>query len=155
MVDAQLDAFQRDKLGIEFDPLDVPNDQFLTGGTAWLMCRNNKADPDQFGIFDMHGLWFVRGKVVRDLASLNKMELLPWDCWGLIDKEEKEISEEDRALLDRVATITQAENIRFSETQSLYQNDARLRVPSVIRSRLRAGVQEVEIKGMENQTLTV
>ena len=146
MVDAQLDTFQREKLKIKFDPLDVPNDQFLTGGKAWLMCRAGKADPDQFGIFDMHGFWFVRGDLIRDLGSLNKMELLPWDGWGLIDKDEKSITEAEMALLDQVAAITLGDNSRFGEMQSIYENDARLRVPTRIRSYLKTGVQTIEIK---------
>jgi hypothetical protein len=29
------------------------------------------------------GLWFMAGSVVRDLAALNKREMLPWDYWGI------------------------------------------------------------------------
>lgn len=144
-VDAQLDAFQREKLEIKFDPLDVPSDQFLIGGRAWQMCRSGKTDPDVFGISDLHGLWFVRGNLVRDLASLNKMELLPWDSWGLIDRDEKQISKTDLALLDEVAGITQTDNSGLDEVMTIFQNSA-LRVPSVIRSYLKTGVREVEIQ---------
>lgn len=144
-VDAQLDAFQREKLEITFDPLDVPSDQFLAGGRAWQMCRSGRADPDAFGISGLHGLWFVRGNLIRDLASLNKMELLPWDSWGLIDKDEKQISKTDLALLDEVAAITQTDNSGLDEVMTLFQNSA-LRVPSVIRSYLKTGVREVEIQ---------
>jgi len=56
LVDAQLDAFQCEALKIPFDPLDVPRDQFIVGGMAWQMCRAGQADPESFGIFDMHGL---------------------------------------------------------------------------------------------------
>lgn len=56
-------------------------------GEAWRLCRAGQADPDLFGIFDLQGLWFIRGNVVRDLAPLNKMELLTWDCWGVIDRD--------------------------------------------------------------------
>ncbi len=87
-VDAQLDDLQREVLKINFDTLDVPRDQFIVGGKAWQMCRSGEQDPDKFGIFDMHGLGFVRGNLVRDVASLNKMELLPWDCWGVILAEQ-------------------------------------------------------------------
>jgi hypothetical protein len=150
IVDAQLDSFQREKLDIGFDPLDVPHDQFLTGGKAWLKCRAGEADPDTFGIFEMHGLWFVRGNLIRDLASLNKMELLPWDCWGLIEKDDKELSEKDTTLLDKVATLTLADNSRFNEMQSIYENETSLRVPTIIRSYLKTGVQTVEIKPLAN-----
>ncbi len=84
LVDTQLDELQREVLKIDFDTLDVPRDQFIVGGKAWQMCRSGEQDPETFGIFDMHGLGFVRGNLVRDVASLNKMELLPWDCWGAI-----------------------------------------------------------------------
>ncbi len=145
MVDAQLDAFQRSRLGIDFNPLDVPSDRFLVGGKAWQMCRTGGADPDTFGIMDLHGLWFVRGNLVRDLASLNKVELLPWDCWGLADKEEKSMTGSDRALLDKAATLSQAGNDRFADVRSLYVGSDLLRVPPVIRSYLATGSVEVDI----------
>jgi Transglutaminase-like superfamily len=145
-VDAQLDAFQRDNLGIRFSPLDVPDDQFLVGGRAWQMCRAGEADPDAFGVFDLHGLWFVRGDLVRDLAALNKMELLPWDSWGLMDREEKDLSGSDLSLLDQVAGATQNDNGRFEETLSVYQDNSCLRVPSVIKSHTKTGVQTVRIE---------
>ena len=44
-----------------------------------------RAEPDTFGIFEFWGLWFVQANVVRELAALNKMELLPWDVWGADD----------------------------------------------------------------------
>jgi hypothetical protein len=145
MVDAQLDELQRQVLGITFDPCDVPRDQFLPGGKGWQVCRAGQADPDCFGIFDMHGLWFVRGDMVRDLASLNKVELLPWDCWGLIEGEDKGLSEDDMALLDRVAALTLAGDEAFSAMRALYEGEARLCVPPVIRSYPTAAAQEVRI----------
>ncbi|MBM3134012.1 MAG: transglutaminase domain-containing protein [Chloroflexi bacterium] len=148
MVDAQLDQFQRQVLGIQFDPLDVPSDGFLPAGKAWLLCRAGQADPQKFGIFDMHGLWFIRGDLVRDVAALNKTELLPWDGWGLADKEDKDISPADLALLDQAATLTMADNRAFPALRALYENDARLRVPPVIKSYHDTGVEMVEIGGL-------
>ena len=129
MVDAQLDSFQCQALGIEFDPLDVPSDQFLTAGKAWLMCRAGQADPDQFGIFDLKGMWFIRGNVVRDLLALNKIEILPWDVWGLMAKEEQDVTPEDMEFLDRVAQLTLAGNEAFSEVRAVYEGDSCLRMP--------------------------
>jgi hypothetical protein len=74
LVDAQLDAFQCKELKVSFDPLDVPREQFIVGGRAWQLCRSGLVDPECFGIFDMHGLGFVRGNLVRDIAALNKVE---------------------------------------------------------------------------------
>jgi hypothetical protein len=144
--DAQLDEFQRNRLGISFDPLDVPNDQFLVAGKAWQMCRAGEADPDAFGISELHGLWFVRGNLVRDLASLNKVELLPWDSWGLIGKAENELIESDLGLLDQVALMNQAGNDRFDDIRSIYESNTCLRVPRIIVSYLKTGVRTVEIE---------
>jgi hypothetical protein len=83
----------------------VPRDQFVIGGRAWQLCRNKQADPDHFGILDLHGLWFVRGDLVRDVASLNGVELLPWDCWGIIEKSELG-DPADLTFLDHLAGLT-------------------------------------------------
>jgi hypothetical protein len=129
-IDSQLDAFQRGALGVDFDPLDLPPGRFLTGGDAWQLCRSGQADPDLFGIFDMHGLWFIRGNLVRDFLALLKIEILPWDCWGIIDKDEAALTAEDLALLDRLAELTAARHDRLSTLQALYEADDRLRMPA-------------------------
>jgi hypothetical protein len=133
-VDPQLDTIQCVALKTDFDPLDVPRVRFISGGRAWQMCRQEDVSPDRFGIFDMHGLWFVRGDLIRDLAALNKIELLPWDCWGLIEGPDEDVSEDDLAFLDQVAALTLAGNDRFGEVRALYDADERLRVPPVINS---------------------
>ena len=129
MVDAQLDALQREALAIPFDPCDVPRDQFLVGGKAWRLCRAGEADPDDFGIFDMHGLWFVRGDMGRDLLALNKVEILPWDGWGLIGKPDEDLSPDDWAVLDRVAELTAVDDPPFSDVRAVCEGDERFRVP--------------------------
>ncbi|MBS7632601.1 transglutaminase domain-containing protein [Candidatus Bathyarchaeota archaeon] len=146
MVDPQLDEFQQQALQIRFDPLDMPHGYFLPAGKAWQMCRVGQADPNQFGIFDMHGMWFIRGNLVRDLASLNKVELLPWDCWGLIEKEEKSLSEDDLDLLDHVAELTLSGDSMFDEMRVLYENEPLLHA-SIIKSYSEGGkVSEVDIR---------
>jgi hypothetical protein len=129
MVDAQLDALQRQVLGIPFDPCDVPRDQFLVGGKAWHMCRAGEADPDHFGIFDLHGMWFVRGNLVRDLLALNKVEILPWDGWGLIAKRDEELTPDDMVLLDRIAELTMTDAPPFREARAIYEKDERVHLP--------------------------
>jgi len=130
MVDAQLDALQRDQLHIQFDPLDVPSDQFLTGGRAWQMCRAGQADPETFGILHMHGMWFIRGDLGRDFLALNKIEILPWDGWGILYQDEKALTDEDRAFLDHIAALTVAGDAQFEQIRSLYESDERLRMPA-------------------------
>jgi hypothetical protein len=130
LVDAQLDASQRRILDIQFDPLDVPRDQFLDGGVAWQLCRAGEADPEKFGIFDMHGLWFIRGDLVRDFLALNKVEILPWDGWNEIISGEEHLPAEETAFFDHLADLTLAGDDAFAKICILFETDARLRMPS-------------------------
>ena len=130
MVDAQLDQYQHDALKITFNSLDMPEGQFLPAGKAWQLCRCGDADPESFGIFDMHGMWFIRGNLVRDLLSLNRIELLPWDGWGFMAEHQgQDTPPEDTELLDRIASVTLAGNEAFPEVRSICENEERLRPP--------------------------
>jgi hypothetical protein len=95
LVDAQLDVVWREKLKIDFDILDVPRHDFLVAGDAWTKCRAGEADPSKFGIHfaDLSGLWFVAGDVMRDVAALNKMEMLPWDVWDAQPKPDEQLND--------------------------------------------------------------
>lgn len=77
-------------LGFEFvsAPEDLAHDEFLSGGEAWTSCRQKLADPSGFGVAGFPHAWGiaeVRGNAVRDLAALNKVEMLPWDEWGRME----------------------------------------------------------------------
>ena len=90
LLDAQMDDLQRGVLQLPFDPLDVPRDQFITGGRAWQLCRAGQADPETFGIHDMSGLWFVRGNLVRDVAALSGGDAADFDhIRGLYESSER------------------------------------------------------------------
>jgi hypothetical protein len=144
LVDAQLDDLQCDVMKIPFDTLDVPRDQFIVGGKAWQMCRSGEQDADKFGIFDMHGLGFVRGNFVRDVASLNKMELLPWDCWGVILNEKLD-NPDDLSVLDEVATLTASDVPDFEAVRSRYESDPRLHVNGSLLSYVNGNMVEVSM----------
>jgi hypothetical protein len=131
LVDAQLDARQREAFGIAFDPLDVPRSQFVVAGDAWQRCRRGAADPQRFGILDYRGQWFVRGNLVRDLAARAKRELLPWDGWGIM-RDQHESDAAELALLDRVAELTQAGDERHAEILALQASEPGLRVPETL-----------------------
>lgn len=146
LVDAQLDELQQNVLQIGFNTLDVPRDQFIVGGAAWQMCRAGKADPNQFGIFDMNGIDFVKGDFIRDVASLNKMELLPWDCWGLILAETASLPPDDFSLLDRLANLTQVDVPDFDTVRRLYESDPRLKVGESILSYVNGSMVEIGMK---------
>ncbi|NLD43173.1 MAG: transglutaminase domain-containing protein [Chloroflexi bacterium] len=140
LVDAQLDAFQREALHIAFDPLDVPREQFVSGGEAWLQCRHGQADADDFGILDMHGYAFVRGNVVRDFLALNKIELLPWDAWGPMASSDAEAITRNVALIDRLARLTTSGDALFLALRATYENERRqFGVPVPLLERVAAG----------------
>jgi hypothetical protein len=121
----------------------VPRDQFVIAFDAWTKCRTGKADPDKFGIFDEKGLWFIAGNVLRDFASLNNMEMLPWDVWGAMIQPNDEITPEKFALFDRLAELTREPDAHFAELRALYDSDASLRVPGEVFNFLRQQFEPV------------
>jgi hypothetical protein len=130
MVDAQLDELQKKVLGVKFNTLDVPSYQFVTGGKAWLLCRAGQADPGKFGIHDMRGMDFIRGDLIRDFLALNNLEILPWDCFGLISKHGSQLTEKEIALLDHIAGLTLEPDVSFQEIQGLYASNRDLQIPA-------------------------
>ncbi len=71
------------------------------------------------------------------------MELLLWDTWGIMLKELT--GEEDLALLDKLAVVTQAGAEGFAEQLSTYENVEGLKVsPPVMSYSPVAEPQEVE-----------
>ncbi len=145
LVDAQLDELQCNALKIPFNTLDVPRDQFIVGGAAWKMCRSAQADPNQFGIFDMHGIDFVKGDFIRDVASLNKLELLPWDCWGMILLDYATLSHADLSMLDRLADLTCGDVPDLDAVCQIYKNDPRLRVGESIQSYVNGNMESIAL----------
>jgi hypothetical protein len=128
LVDAQLDQRQRELFAIAFDPLDVPREQFLVAGDAWQLCRSGKADPGAFGILDMHGLWFIAGNVIRDVAALNNHEMLPWDVWGAMTQNDAEL---DLSFIDQLAAISHGPDRHFGDLRAAYK-DKRVAVPATV-----------------------
>ena len=133
-VDSQLRSEDIRHWNISFDPLDVPDDQFLRAGKGWLMCRSGAADPDRFGLGSkspIRGSMILVTEMLLDLAALNRLEMLCWDSWGMVAKS-LDLSGEDNTFLDRIARATLDES-RFEDWQQLYRNE-RLRIPDVIES---------------------
>src|SRR5258705_8321883 len=134
LVDPQLDEVWRTKLHIDFNILNVPRDRFLVAGDAWALCRTGKADPARFGIgfANLRGLWFVAGNLVRDVAALNKMEMLPWDVWGAMPPPNEPIADAQLAFFDTLAALTREPDASFTELCRLYERDDRVRVPPTV-----------------------
>jgi len=129
LVDPGLDEVQRTALGVSFNAVDVPRDRFVLAGEAWQLCAADDADPDIFGLYEYTGMWFIRGSLVRDLLALAKIELLPWDSFGLIAKEEDELTAEDLDLLDCLAEFTQQDDISFAELLAVVEHNPCLQPP--------------------------
>ena len=129
MNDPQIDPFQLSKLNtwgynqlsIQAElhvpnPHDLTDQDFITAGKAWQMCREGTISPKICGIDDLHGLWFVRGQLLRDFAALNKIEIVPylsgiemsfdWSIWELMSKSDDELSKNEFELLDTIAALT-------------------------------------------------
>jgi hypothetical protein len=128
LIDAQLDRRQCELFGIAFDPRDVPRDRFLVAGQAWRICRSGAADAGAFGILDMHGLWFIAGNVVRDVAALNNWELLPWDVWGAMTRNDAEL---DLPLIDRLAGLSRDPDGDLEALRAAY-GEQRVAVPDEV-----------------------
>jgi hypothetical protein len=143
MVDAQIDEVQRNLFKTDFDLLDVPRDCFLVAGDAWATCRAGGADPSKFGVMDMGGLWFIAGNVVRDVAALNNMEMLPWDVWGAMGQPGTELRPDQLAYFDRLATMTHDADASFAELRRLYETDPGLTVHGTVFNAVRNQPEEV------------
>jgi hypothetical protein len=134
LADAQIDDVQRGMFPIDFDLMDVPRDRFLIAGDAWARCRAGDADPAKFGLsfLDEGGLWWIAGNLMRDVAALNNMELLPWDVWGVMPGPGETPTPDLSALFDRLSEFTHAADESFAELRALYDGDERLRVPPTV-----------------------
>lgn len=134
LVDAQLDEVWRARLGIDFDVLDVPRDQFLVAADAWQGCRTDGVNPQLFGISfaQLYGPWFIAGSLIRDLAALNKLEMLPWDVWGAQPAPNAPLAEEQRAFFDQLAAVVGDPDSSFEDLRRTYEDNAGLRVPDAV-----------------------
>ncbi|MET9023489.1 transglutaminase-like domain-containing protein [Actinopolymorpha sp. NPDC004070] len=136
LLDAQIDDVQRGIFPIDFDVTDVPRERFLVAGDAWARCRAGDADPAKFGLtgLDEFGAWWIAGNLVRDVAALNNLEMLPWDDWGAMPGPDEEIPGEWIALYDRLATLTASPDAGFEELRAAFRSDDRVRVPQTVRN---------------------
>ncbi|MGB9752762.1 MAG: hypothetical protein C0183_19100 [Roseiflexus castenholzii] len=131
LVDPQMDADQRAALNVTFDPLDIPRTRFLSSGAAWQHCRSGTLDPSLFGHLEDRGMHAIRCTLIRDLAALNRVEMQPWDRWGLMLPPDEMLNDADMTLLDTVAhaTVGAVATPSADAVEALYASDPRLRPP--------------------------
>ena len=121
LADPQFDELWRRNLKITHDVLNVPRDRFLVAADAWRKCRAGEADAATFGIVrgNLRGLWFVAGNLVRDVAALANMEMLPWDVWGAMPSPGEPISAEQLAFFDSLAEFASRTDVPGEELREL------------------------------------
>ena len=143
--DAQLDEVQLAALHATFDPHDLPEGQFLTGGEVWQKVRSGEIAAGTCGIGDLRGDWFVAGNVLRDAAAFTGIELLPWDSWGVLTTNEP--GRPDVALYDEVAHLTGTEAV--AELRERFAADPRLTIPRRVTSYVDGVPCDIDLGGKE------
>jgi len=109
---------------------DLRPGEFLTGGEAWIGYRQGGIDASMFGVAgtENFGPAEISGNAVRDLAALNKVEMLPWDEWGRMSAAyEGQTGSDYDHLIDQVAAACASDSWRC--VADLYSRPE-LRVPA-------------------------
>jgi hypothetical protein len=150
LLDPELSEPVRRHFSITFPSSDVPRDGFLVAGETWRRLRRGVLDPGKCGVqaFGLTGAWFVSANVVRDLAALNKREMLGWEYWGMAREFSgpgTTVPDASAALLDAVAALTAGPDSDWKALRELYEESDSLRVPAVVRSCGPSGERDVTV----------
>jgi Transglutaminase-like superfamily len=134
MVDAQLDATWRQMINFEGDPFAITATEFVTAGHAWQAWRRGELDAGRCGLsaINEHGAHWIAGNLRLDLASLNKVEMLPWDVWGAGWKPGEQPTDAVLHCFDTVAELTLDPDARFAELRRRYETDDSLRMDGTV-----------------------
>ena len=96
------------------------------------MCRAGRSDPARFGIFNMHGTWFIAGNVLRGSRLAQPDGVAAVGFVRTDDRAGRNLRRhEQTTLLDKIAALTLAGDGAFSDVRAIYDDD-RLRVPPTI-----------------------
>jgi hypothetical protein len=135
MVDAQLDETWQRTIGMSSDiPVSVGPEQFVTAGHAWQSWRAGELDAARCGLtsIDEHGAFWIAGNLRLDLAALNKVEMLPWDVWGLGWEPGEEPTAEVLSAFDAIAELTIDPDERLDELVDRYESDPSFRMDGTV-----------------------
>lgn len=128
MIDPQLDNFQKEVLDINFDTMNLSKNEFILGGDAWHMCRNEGKNPLKFGIFQWWGYDYLMCNMLLDAHALLKRPMHPWDKWeGIKSKEMESWTDEDYKTLDGLSLALR--NGSFEELSEYLDNHKSLQLP--------------------------
>ncbi len=133
LADPQFDETWIRELKIVHDILDVPRDSYFVAGKAWIECRAGRLDPESFGLSreGLSGWWIIAGNIVKDAASLNKMEMLPWDAWKAIPRPNNSMRNKKLIkFFDELSILTLETDESFDDLRKIYLNNCcHIRVP--------------------------
>lgn len=146
MVDAQLDETWQRAIGMNASiPATIGPEQFLTAGHAWQAWRTGQLDADRCGLTSIgeHGAFWIAGNLRLDLAALNKVEMLPWDIWGLGWAPHEEPTSAALAAFDTIAELTVDPDERLDDLRDRYETDPSFRMDGTVFSVLLGELQQV------------
>lgn len=145
MVDAQLDETWRKMIGFEGDVFAITPAEFVTAGHAWQAWRAGDLDAGRCGLSAIgeQGAHWIAGNLRLDLASLNKVEMLPWDVWGAGWEPGAAPSDEQLELFDTVAALTVDPDSAFGDLRRRYDTDDTLRMDGRVFNVLRGRMETI------------
>lgn len=147
--DPQFDTVWRERLAISHDIADLPRDRFLTASEVWRACREGRIDPTRAGIShaNLYGLSFVAGSLVRDMAALNKVEMLPWDVWGAMPPPDAALSLDQLGYFDDLAELLSDPDATLDTILRRYSGDDGLKVGETVFNALLRKTEKVPHNG--------
>jgi len=145
MVDAQLDTTWQEVIGFAGDAFAITSTEFVTAGHAWQAWRRGDLDAARCGLsaIDEHGAHWIAGNLRLDLASLNKVEMLPWDVWGAGWKPGEAPTDELLERFDSAAALTVDPDANFVAMRRRYESDECLRMDGTVFNVLRGRSEAV------------
>lgn len=146
MVDAQLDDAWRRMIGFGGDPFDLTGEEFVIAGRAWQGWRADELDASRYGLsaISEHGAHWIAGNLRLDFAALNKIEMLPWDVWGVRWPPNQAVPQ-DVSVFDAMSSLTADPDANLAAIRSMYANDERVRMPGTVFNVLRQALETVEL----------
>lgn len=139
--DSRLYRSLREKHHIQgVDPVDIPADDFVTGGQAWLMARRDARAAFRLSGFKFdatYGFWRARNLFMYDLASLGRCEPLMWDAWGYMLHTRPEVRPRgffQYRRLDRLARLDPRQPQDWQELLETCRRHRQLRVPGEVKA---------------------
>lgn len=105
--------------------------------------RGARSYPVRDRVSQLRGLWFIAGDLIRDLATLNGCEVLPWDTWGAQPRPNVVLSGAELDFFDEVALLTAHPDANFNAMRRLFADDARVRLPKYVFNALRRREEKV------------